>query len=120
MMAKRSVHNGRMVAKRSMHNGLMVGRLSAHDGCMMARHCVGVMPWNFSTAHALPYLSCNAHNFPQWNSTIDNFLLTQFQAMLMLGCLSHARACLRLLAAMEHGARYCHFYTMDPTRAIHW
>jgi len=26
----------------------------------------------------------------------------------------------RLLASLEHGARYCHFYTMDPTRAIHW
>ncbi|KAF5829067.1 hypothetical protein DUNSADRAFT_16623 [Dunaliella salina] len=26
----------------------------------------------------------------------------------------------RLLASLEQGARYCHFYTMDPTRAIHW
>lgn len=27
----------------------------------------------------------------------------------------------RLLIALEQGStRYCHFYEMDPTRAIHW
>jgi hypothetical protein len=26
----------------------------------------------------------------------------------------------RLLMALEQNARYCHFISMDPTRAVHW